>query len=392
MKNTYVRVLSVAVITVMVLYLVPLGKTQTLPQDYTRSFLLLNKPDGDLTYELNVTIPQALYQYYTIQSHALYTDADFAKFVTPYALKPIADRLWQIYNNTEDFTNGVLMLVHQITYQEIIPGKYPMETLVAGSGDCDLFAEIAASILEAGGIPTVLLFYRSQQHMEIGVDLGSAPKEARVDVYNVNVQNVPYYIAECTGIQWRDGWRVGETPTEYQNISSAVVTLENMEQSSIGQVSANIRELDPSTLTLQISPSIMLESNRVTISGQILPETANENVTLQAKINNGGWTTIVNVTTQADGRFQYNWAPATGGMVAVQASWLGNRQYNGGASAQASMVILPIYIVALIAALVSAVTILVFVLVKTRRRKTEPTQPNQQPEETVPSPILPSFN
>jgi transglutaminase-like putative cysteine protease len=83
------------------------------------------------------------------------------------------------------------MLVHQITYQEVIPGKYPIETLVAGNGDCDLFAEIAASILEAGGIPTVLLFYRIQQYMEIGVDLGSDPTEARVDVYNVNVQNVP---------------------------------------------------------------------------------------------------------------------------------------------------------------------------------------------------------
>jgi hypothetical protein len=392
MKNIYIRAISVAVIAVVVLSLVPLGKTQTQPQGYTSSFLLLNKPEGDVTYELNVTIPQALYLYYTMQSHALYSDSDFVKFVTPYALKPIADRLWQIYNNTEDFTNGVLMLVHQITYQEIIPGKYPVETLVAGSGDCDLFAEIAASILEAGGIPTVLLFYRSQQHMEIGVDLGNAPTEARVEVYSVNIQNVPYYIAECTGSQWRDGWRVGETPTEYQNVSSQVITLENMEQSSAGQVSANIRELDPSTLALQTSPSIILESSSVKISGQILPQTANENVTLQAKINNGGWTVIANVTTQADGRFQYNWVPAGGGMVAVQASWLGNRQYNGVTSAQASVVVLPVYIVALIVALVSAVIVLVLVLVKTRRRKIEPMQPAAQPAETAPLPIVSSFN
>jgi energy-converting hydrogenase Eha subunit A len=385
MKNIYFKALSFAIIAVMVLSLVPIDKTQGQTQEYTQSFLLLNKPDGDVTYELNVTIPQVLYQYYSMQSHALYTDLDFAKFVTPYALKPIADKLWQIYNNTEDFTNGVLMLVHQITYQEIIPGKYPVETLVAGNGDCDLFAEIAASILEAGGIPTVLLFYRTQQHMEIGVDLGSAPTEARVAVYSVNVQNVPYYIAECTGSQWRDGWRVGETPTEYQNVSSSVVTLENMEQSSIGQVSANIRELDPSTLTLQISPSIMLESSRVTISGQILPETAKENVTLQAKINNGGWTTIANVTTQEDGRFQYNWAPATGGMVVVQASWLGNRQYNGAESAEASVVVMPIYIVMLTVALVSAVIVLVLALVKVRHRKSEPIQSS----ETEPPPISP---
>lgn len=165
-----------------------------------------------MTYELNVTIPQVLYQYYTIQNHALYSETDLAKFVTPYTLKPIADRLWQIYNNTEDFTNGVLMFVHQITYREVVSGKYPVETLVAGNGDCDLFAYIAASILEAGGIPVVLLYYKTQLHMEIGVDLGSAPTDARVQVYSVNHQNVSYYIAECTGGKWREGWRVGETP------------------------------------------------------------------------------------------------------------------------------------------------------------------------------------
>ena len=86
---------------------------------------------------------------------------------------------------------------------------------------------------------------KAQQHMELGVDLGTAPTEARVQVFSVNVQNVSYYIAEATGNQWRDGWRVGETPSEYQNVSSQVVPLRNMEQSSIGQVSASLRELDP---------------------------------------------------------------------------------------------------------------------------------------------------
>jgi len=388
MNNIYIRALSTVVIAVMVLSLVPLGKTQTQPQGYTSSFLLLNKPEGDVTYELNVTIPQTLFLYYTMQSHALYSDSDFPKFVTPNALKPIADRLWQIYNNTEDFTNGVLMFVHQITYREIVPGKYPVETLVVGSGDCDLFAEIAASILEAGGIPTVLLFYKTQQHMEIGVDLGSAPTEARVQVYSINIQNTSYYIAECTGSQWRDGWRVGETPTEYQNVSSTVVMLDNTAQSSVGQVSASLKELDPSTLTLQIIPSIMLENSKVTVSGKILPQTANENVTLQAKINDGSWTAIANVTTQADGRFQYSWVPAVGGTIAVQASWMGNRQYNGAKSAQASVVVLPLFIIALIVVLVSAVVVLVLVLIKTRHQK-----PGPMPlAETSPPPIVPSFN
>jgi hypothetical protein len=389
MKSNFLKAVSIVIIAVIVLSLVPLGKSQDETQDYTSSFLLLNRPEGDLTYELNVTIPQSLYLYYAFQSHATYSDSDFAKFVTPHALKPIADRLWQIYNNTEDFTNGVLMLVHQITYKEVIPGKYPVETLAAGYGDCDLFAYIAASILEAGGVPVVLLFYKAQQHMEIGVDLGSVPTEARVQVFSVNVQNVSYYIAECTGTQWRDGWRVGETPSEYQNVSSHVVTLENMEQFNMGEVSANLRELDPSTLALRVSQSFMFANKNVTISGQILPQSPNENVTLQAKINSDSWTTLATVQTQSDGSFQYTWAPTTEGSVTIQASWLGNRQYNGAASVQTNIVILPLFMVALIVGLVLAVVLLVLVLIKTSRRKQDLPQPTEQPAEIACSPLTP---
>jgi len=386
MRSNRIKAICVAIIIVFILSLVPLGKTQVETQGYIASFLLLNRPEGDVTYELNVTISQVLYRYYLMQNHALYSDSDFAKFVTPYTLKPIADQLWQIYNNTEDFTNGVLTLVHQITYQEVISGRYPVETLVAGNGDCDLFAYIAASILEAGGIPVVLLYYKEQLHMEIGVNLGSAPAEARVEVYSVKVQNVSYYIAECTGSQWRDGWRVGETPIEYQNVSAHVITLDNMEQSSIGQVSASLSELDPSTLSLQISPSIMLENSNMTIRGQILPQTPNQNVTLQAKLYSDSWTTIATVETQADGRFEYNWAPTNGGVIAVQVSWLGNRQFNGATSAQTNVIVIPAFVIALIVALVLAVVMLVLVFVKTRRQKPELSKPSG----TEPYPMDPS--
>ncbi|MCL4429462.1 MAG: hypothetical protein M1167_01800 [Chloroflexi bacterium] len=96
MKDRYLKAFSLAVIMIVSLSFLPLGKAQVAPRDYTAPFLLLNQPDGDLTYELNVTIPQALYQYYTMQNHETYSARDLAQFVTPYTLKPIADRLWQI--------------------------------------------------------------------------------------------------------------------------------------------------------------------------------------------------------------------------------------------------------------------------------------------------------
>ena len=204
--------------------------------------------------------------------------------------------------------------------------------------------------------------------MEIGVDLGRAPTEARVEVYSVNVQNVSYYIAECTGEKWREGWRVGETPIEYQNVSSQVSTLQNVEQSSIGQVSASLRELDHSTLSLQIYPSIMLENSNVTLSGQIFPQTANENVTVQTKINSDSWTNIATLQTQPDGRFVYTWAPASIGVLAVQASWIGNRQYNGATSVQTNVIIMPLFLVALILCLVLTIFLLALVFFRLRRK------------------------
>jgi hypothetical protein len=369
MKGKNPKLFSFAAILIITLSILPLGTSLPQTQGYTSSFLLLNKPEGDLTYELNITIPQTLYQYYSIQSHATFSERDFAKFVTPYTLKPIADKLWQIYNNTEDFTNGVLMLVHQITYREIFAGRYPVETLTDRYGDCDLFVYIAASILEAGGIPALLIYYPDQLHMEIGVDIGAAPTEARVETYTINYQNVSYYIGECTGSQWRTGWRIGETPSKYQNVSSLVVPVENTAQTSLDQVTVTLRELDHSTLTLQMSTPIMLENSNVTISGQILPQSANENVTLKVKINTDSWTTIGTVETKADGRFIYNWVPPKEGVLAVQASWIGNKQYNGATSLETNVLVLPLLIVALIAALMLVVVIFITIVVKIIRKK-----------------------
>ena len=235
----------------------------------------------------------------------------------------------------------------------------------------------------------MLLFYKAQQHMEIGVDLGTAPTEARVQVFSVNVQNVSYYIAECYGqpmegrlASRRNPLRIPERfiPSSAAREYGAIVHWASFSKPA---------RTRPQHFALQVSPSIMLGSNNVTISGQILPQTANENVTLQAKINSNSWTTIATVQTQADGRFQYIWASPTDGSVPIQASWLGNRQYNGATSTQTNVIVLPLFMVALIAALVFAVVVFVLVVIKTRRRKQKPTQITTQPVETAPSPSTP---
>ncbi|MFB3889732.1 MAG: hypothetical protein ACE14S_09595 [Candidatus Bathyarchaeia archaeon] len=141
------------------------------------------------------------------------SNADFPKFVTPYALKPVADCLREIYSEDEDFTNGVLVLVHQVEFVEIVRAYYPVETMLRGRGDCDLLSYVAASILKAGGLDVVLLRYLEEEHMNVGVRLAKAPEDARLDGASFfNNDGAKYYVAECTSNNWKEGWRVGECP------------------------------------------------------------------------------------------------------------------------------------------------------------------------------------
>jgi hypothetical protein len=370
MKGVYLKALCVAVLLVIVVSLAPIGRTEGSTQDTTVSFLVQDHPEGT-TFKLNVTIPSSLYQTYTQKSHFLFSPQDFGKFITPYTFKPVADRLWQICNNTEDFTNAVLMMVHQINYTEIEPSFFPVETLVIGQGDCDLFVYIAASILEAGGIRTVILYYRDALHMELAVDLGQPPVDARGEIYNITYQGKTYYVAEATGGSWRYGWRVGECPSKYQNATSQVIVPVNMEQSSISQVSASLQQLDPSTLTLQLSTSAMLQNSQVTITGQIFPEQANENVTLRARSNGGSWFTIGQSLTNSEGKFSYDWVIQTQGSMEVQANWQGNDQLNGSASAVSGVYVVSVFLILLVVlgAVLAVVLALGFVLFRRRRQR-----------------------
>ncbi len=372
MKKAYLKAATATAIVVIMLFaLIPFSQAQG--KEHKISFQLLNHPDGDLTYELNVTISHLLYEYYAAKSHRLVWDSDFAKFITPYTLRPIADRLWEIYDNEEDFTNGVLMLVHQLTYEETIPGKYPVETLVEGKGDCDLFAFIAASLLKAGGIKSVLLYYKTQSHMQLGVQLANSPESARNGVYYVEYQGTKYYIAESTGGKWREGWRVGECPTDYRNASSQVITFQNSEQISIGQVSATLEELEPSTLELEVPTSLLLENTELLIRGKILQEVPYQNVTLYAKINSESWTTLGTAETQADGQFEYLWKPTTGGFVTIQAGWSGDRQYNGAMSTEASLIVLPLLVLIALVSSLSAIAVSISAVLFLRsKRQQEP--------------------
>ena len=326
-------------------------------EDTALVYQLLDETGGTAAYNLNVALPQPLLDYYSRKSHRLFSDEDFEKFVTPYALKPIADSLRSLYADDEDFANGALMIVHQIPYEETTPAKYPVETMAYNKGDCDLFSFIAASIMKAGGLNVVLLHYENETHMNLGVHLSEAPKDARDTVYSVSLNNVTYYVAESTGGNWTTGWRVGECPTILKNATAQIIPLEHTETVSPGQVSASFSALEPSTITLDISLPITLTESTITFSGQLTPAKQDENVTIYVGAGGSTWSVLGTTVTQPDGSFEYAWATDAAGIFAVRASWAGDDEYRNSISGTKNAVVIPLFIVALIAISVAAVVI-----------------------------------
>jgi hypothetical protein len=338
-------------------------------QNHTISYQLLEKQGENAGYTLNIVVPENLRQYCQEKNHKLYRLEDFTKFVTPYALQPVANCLNQIYPDEEDFVNGALMIVHQMNYVETQQGKYPAETLVDNQGDCDIFSYVAASIIKAAGIDVVLLDYEDENHMNIGVHLASPPEEARNDVYKIAYNDMDYYIAECTGGNWTRGWRVGECPDIVKDAEAQVLTLENAEEIAPGQVSASFKRLETSNISLNVWPPLTIADGTVTLSGSLSPTKSNENVTIYLGLSGYPWSILSIVPTKSDGSFEYTWKAATAGIYAVRVSWVGDTTYAGTTSETASTTVISIALAALIAVAVIAIIVAAIVVLASKYKK-----------------------
>lgn len=347
----------------------------TCRSDTSLTYQLLNHPDGSTQYSLNIAISQSLLDYYAGKSHNLNSNNDLAKFVTPYALKPISDRLSEIYTDDEDFTNGALMIVHQIPYEVTAPPKFPVETMADNKGDCDLFSFIAASILKAGGIDVVLLYYESEAHMNIGVSLSHAPRDARVQTHYVTYNNIRYYVAECTGGNWQTGWRVGESPTSLQQASAQVITLENSEQIAPGQVSASYQTLEPSSITIVASSTFLIQGTTVALSGQLSPTLQDKTIVIYLRTSSSQWTALSTITTDSSGKFSYTWNPTESGIFYVRVGWSGDTNHAGADSRIETITVLSTFFVLLLGIVVVAACAGLAVFLMSRQSKSALQEP-----------------
>jgi len=350
--------------------------------NYSVTYQLLDQVSGSTHYRLNVAVSDSLYQFYVDKDHKLSTENDFPKFVTPYTFKPLSDSLRQLYDDDEAFVNGALMIVHQMGYEATGPPKYPVETIVAGDGDCDLFSYVVASIIKAGGLDTVLFYYESESHMNVGVNLSRDPMEARNDIEYVMHDGKKFYVAECTGEDWENGWRVGECPDNLKQASLQVITLEGSESSAPGQVSASYNALHPSKLSFDSSTGFLIQGGTVTLSGQLTPAVSNVNVTIYIKVNGLPWSGLVTTQTDSNGEFGYVWNAASAGICSVRASWSGDESYSSADSPVRTITVLSLFFVSLLIITIVLVCIGVSIFLLSRRSNHALSEPEAP---TIPS-------
>jgi len=369
MPSTSPRLQKIFIASVCMLLLVLLPSS-CLADTHKYTYELVGTRNASTTYRLTVSVTDTLYEYYRSQDHNLYS-YDFSTFVTPDALKPVADDLWSIYSNEEDFANGVLMIVHQIPYVESDPQKYPVETIVENEGDCDLYSIIAASIMKAGGLDVVLLLLEYHDHMMVGVHLPESPKYAQTQAYFYEYEEKKYYVAETTGGNWKTGWRVGECHESLQNAPAKIIPLENYERSAPGQVSSSYIIPSSSSIYMSLSTNFAVFQNNVEIRGTLSPSMAGETVTLYVNSLGSPLTMLATVVTDSNGQYCYTWYSPPGGIHSVRAHWSGDNEYSGADSSIFRLVVVPTEYLMVGATLIFFLVILLVVTLATRGRTAE---------------------
>ncbi|HUK85976.1 MAG TPA: Ig-like domain-containing protein [Candidatus Acidoferrum sp.] len=320
----------------------------------SQSSLLLNShqyklttPQSDLNggypnQELIVSILPSLYNYFSNMSHTLDSDSDYAKFVTPQAVAPIAEMIENITRNLphsdEQFADTVLTMVHQIPYNITSP-KYPIETLQDNSGDCVELSLLAASIMEAGGLDVILIHYTgiNPGHMNIGICLSEAPVFYNLLLFpnSFEYNNKTYWTAEATG---EENWKVGDQSGALLGAEAVIIPLENNEsKSSPTQVSASLeKQLLPSAVTINLSQQQTNDSDNVnaralTISGSVSPPISGKNVTIYVndKQDPNDYFTAV---TNGAGEYISTWNFSSTGAYYITASLNGDSNFAGADS------------------------------------------------------------
>ena len=292
--------------------------------------------------KLYVSIPPSLVNYYGNLTHTVNDDNDFAQFVTPQVVAPIAECIQNVTGNlpysNELFADAVLALVRQIPYNVTDP-KYPVETLVDNYGDCVGLSLLAASIMEAGGLNVVLIHYTgiNPQHMNVGVYLPYTPvyHTLLMAPTSFTYNNKTYWTAEATP---QGDWKVGDQSPALANAKAVIIPLNNATQSlPPAQVSASLNtNLLPSTITVSLTQQATnTEANdtrALTVSGSINPAIPGQAVNIYINSIDNEAPSYLTTITDNNGNYNLIWNFSSSDTYYITASWSGASNYAGADS------------------------------------------------------------
>jgi len=317
------KILTIALILIFISSIATVSSQST----YRKEFNILTSKGA---FRLVMEISGELYNYYQSKPHYLVNLNDTKMYITPYVFTEIAKLLSTVCSDDEEYVNTVLQIVHQLNYTPT-DALYPVETLVKGEGDCDLFSYIAASLLISAGYEVVLVSYNksSSLHMNLAVKLNNTPTNVRGTVYYFLVKGEKYYVCETTGDNWEDGWRVGEMPSDLIDVPYDVIILDSYETNSIGTIYSYLNEALKSS---QLEATIIPFPNYIVIKGKLTPSLPNETILIYIRYNfiSHFERLLGKVKTGEGGYFSYQYLPLfDGDLVSFRLSWSGNEEYKG---------------------------------------------------------------
>jgi transglutaminase-like putative cysteine protease len=150
--------------------------------------------------------------------------------------RPIQDLAYELRwiagNDDELYVNLALQVVHQLYYNVTDYTKYPIESIVEGSGDCDTLSTLLAALLEAGGLDAILILGRVKSTLEerfggghamVGVHLPEPPDDVirREGPWYITYNGKRYWLMEATWPNPTPGELV-KVPWRYDLQGSAV--------------------------------------------------------------------------------------------------------------------------------------------------------------------------
>ncbi|MDD5142385.1 transglutaminase-like domain-containing protein [Methanoregula sp.] len=183
--------------------------TATPVQYYTRNY---QWTFDNYRYTYTLKIPTSLYAYYKEQPH----NRNYVKYAISEQDRKALDRITTTFQNKADSKTeaayNLIAFIQSLPYSKdyISTGydeypRYPIETLVDGTGDCEDTAILTAALLKEMGYDVVLV--SPPRHMAVGITCDGC--KGSPFVYN----HKNYYYLETTG----NNWKVGQIPEKYQN-------------------------------------------------------------------------------------------------------------------------------------------------------------------------------